>query len=162
MLTAKDVPANGFGIYPHIKDQPVLAEREARFRGEAVAAVIGTRAAIEALDEARFPVTWQALQPVLGLDAALPEGAPLVQAEKTGNLLLDGGVKRGNVTATFPECAAVAEATFETPFVEHAYIEHEPVGARRNGRLESTSRRRTVHGPRRGSRSCGSTRSRCA
>jgi len=137
VLTAKDVPANGFGIYPDIKDQPVLADGEARFRGEAVAAVIGTRAATEALDETRFPVTWEPLQPVLGLDAAMPEGAPLVQAEKTGNLLLDGGIKRGNVTATFPACAAVAEATFETAFVEHAYIEPEAGWARVvNGRLE--------------------------
>jgi aldehyde oxidoreductase len=137
VLTAKDVPANGFGIYPEIKDQPVLANGEARFRGEAVAAVIGARAAIEALDEARFPVTWKALQPVLGLDGAMPEGAPLVQSDKIGNLLLDGGVKRGNVTATFPACAAVAEATFETTFVEHAYIEPEAGWARMvNGRLE--------------------------
>jgi aldehyde oxidoreductase len=137
VLTAKDVPANGFGIYPDIKDQPVLAEGEARFRGEAVAAVIGTRAAIEALDEARFPVTWKPLQAVMGLDAAIPEGAPLVQSDKIGNLLLDGGVKRGNVTATFPACAAIAEATFETTFVEHAYIEPEAGWAHTvNGRLE--------------------------
>jgi CO/xanthine dehydrogenase Mo-binding subunit/aerobic-type carbon monoxide dehydrogenase small subunit (CoxS/CutS family) len=137
VLTAKDVPANGFGIYPDIKDQPVLAEGEARFRGEAVAAVIGARAAIEALDEAHFPVTWEPLQPVLGLDAAMPEGAPLVQSDKIGNLLLDGGVKRGNVSATFPQCAAIAEATFETTFVEHAYIEPEAGWARvANGRLE--------------------------
>ncbi|MDA1116679.1 MAG: molybdopterin-dependent oxidoreductase [Proteobacteria bacterium] len=137
VLTAKDVPANGFGIYPNIKDQPVLAEGEARFRGEAVAAVIGTRAAIEALDEARFPVTWEPLQPVLGLDGAMPEGAPLVQSDKVGNLLLDGGVRRGNVTATFANCSAVAEGTFETTFVEHAYIEPEAGWARRDGdRLE--------------------------
>ena len=137
VLTAKDVPANGFGIYPEIKDQPVLADGEARFRGEAVAAVIGTRAAIESLDEARFPVDWTPLQPVLGLDAAMSEGAPLVQADKIGNLLLDGGVRRGNVTATFAECAAVAEGIFETAFVEHAYLEPEAGWARRDGdRLE--------------------------
>jgi len=137
VLIARDVPLNGFGIYPHIKDQPVLAEGETRFKGEAVAAVIGSRTAIEALDEARFPVTWEPLPPVVGLDAAMMEGAMLVQPDKAGNLLLDGGVKRGNVTATFPECAAVAEATFETTFVEHAYIEPEAGWARVvNGRLE--------------------------
>ena len=36
VLTADDVPGNnGFGIYPHIKDQPVLAKNHVRFRGEA-------------------------------------------------------------------------------------------------------------------------------
>jgi CO/xanthine dehydrogenase Mo-binding subunit/aerobic-type carbon monoxide dehydrogenase small subunit (CoxS/CutS family) len=137
VLTAKDVPSNGFGIYPGIKDQPVLADSEARFRGEAVAAVLGRRSVIEALDEASFPVAWEPLQPVLGLDAAMTEGAPLVQAEKPGNLLLDGGVRRGNVSATFPECAAVAEGTFETTFVEHAYVEPEAGWARVvDGRIE--------------------------
>ncbi|HEX7249039.1 MAG TPA: 2Fe-2S iron-sulfur cluster-binding protein, partial [Burkholderiales bacterium] len=140
VLTARDVPSNGFGIYPHIKDQPVLAEGEARFRGEAVAAVIGTRAAIDALDEAAFPVAWEPLPPILGLDVAMAEGAPLVQAEKPGNLLLDGGVRRGNVAAAFAECKAVAEGTFETTFVEHAYIEPEAGFAVRVGdRIEVTA-----------------------
>jgi CO/xanthine dehydrogenase Mo-binding subunit/aerobic-type carbon monoxide dehydrogenase small subunit (CoxS/CutS family) len=133
VLTAKDVPANGFGIYPHIKDQPVLAQDAARFRGEAIAAVIGSREAVAALDESHFPVVWEPLPPVIGLDAAIPDGAPLVQPDKPGNLLLDGGVRRGNVTAAFAECAATAEAAFETAFVEHAYIEPEAGWARRVG-----------------------------
>ena len=41
VLTAADVPSNGYGIYPDIKDQPVLADGEARFRGEAVVAGAG-------------------------------------------------------------------------------------------------------------------------
>src|SRR6185503_591991 len=77
VLTARDVPSNGFGIYPSIKDQPVLADREARFRGEAVAAVIGTREAIEALDPEQFPVTWDELPAVIGLDASMAPGASL-------------------------------------------------------------------------------------
>jgi CO/xanthine dehydrogenase Mo-binding subunit len=41
------------------------------------------------------------------------------------------------VTETFSECAAVAEASFETAFVEHAYIEPEAGWARLvDGRLE--------------------------
>ena len=37
VLTAADVPFNGYGIYPDIKDQPVLADGQVRYRGEAVA-----------------------------------------------------------------------------------------------------------------------------
>ena len=51
VLTAKDVPVNGFGIYPHLKDQPVLADGVVRYRGEAVIALLGERAAIEAVRE---------------------------------------------------------------------------------------------------------------
>jgi CO/xanthine dehydrogenase Mo-binding subunit/aerobic-type carbon monoxide dehydrogenase small subunit (CoxS/CutS family) len=132
ILAAKDVPSNGFGIYPHIKDQPVLADGEARFRGEAVAAVIGTREAVEALDEAAFPIAWEPLPPVMGLDAAM-DAKVLVQPDKPGNLLLDGKVRKGDSQKNLPGCEFVAENTFETAFVEHAYIEPEAGWARRVG-----------------------------
>ena len=133
VLTARDVPRNGFGIYPQIKDQPVLAAGEVRFRGEAIAAVLGTRAAIEALDAEHFPVTWQPLPPVIGLDAAMAPRAHPVQTGKSDNLLLDGSVRKGNAERALAQCAAVAEGTFETAFVEHAYIEPEAGWARRAG-----------------------------
>ena len=137
VLTARDVPSNGFGIYPTIKDQPVLAESEARFRGEAVAAVIGSRETIDGLDPSKFPVTWEELPAVIGLDDARAPGAHLVQPDKPGNVLLDGGVRKGDTAAAWKACAAVAEDTFETRFVEHAYIEPEAGWARRVGdRLE--------------------------
>src|SRR5438094_7937574 len=42
VLTAKDVPGeNRYGVIPRFADQPVFAELEARFRGVAVAAVVG-------------------------------------------------------------------------------------------------------------------------
>jgi CO/xanthine dehydrogenase Mo-binding subunit/aerobic-type carbon monoxide dehydrogenase small subunit (CoxS/CutS family) len=133
VLTAADVPANGFGIYPHIKDQPVLAEGEARFRGEAVAALIGPREAVEGIAEEAIPVSYAALEPVLGLDAAMAPGADRVQDGKPGNLLLDGSVRKGDARGALSGCAAVAEASFETGFVEHAYIEPEAGWARRVG-----------------------------
>ena len=59
--------------------------------------------------------------------------APLVQADKPENLLLNGGVRRGKATEAFSDCAAVAEGVFETAFVEHAYIEPEAGWAQRVG-----------------------------
>ncbi|HEX8871911.1 MAG TPA: 2Fe-2S iron-sulfur cluster-binding protein, partial [Candidatus Acidoferrum sp.] len=42
IFTARDVPGrNAIGVIAPFADQPVFAEREARFRGEAVAAVVG-------------------------------------------------------------------------------------------------------------------------
>jgi CO/xanthine dehydrogenase Mo-binding subunit len=133
VLTAADVPSNGFGIYPGIKDQPVLADGEARFRGEAVAAVIGTCEAVEALDPGRFPVSWKELPPVMGLDAAMAPRAHPVQTGKPDNLLLDGGVRKGDPASAWTACAAIAAGTFETSFVEHAYIEPEAGWAMRIG-----------------------------
>jgi aldehyde oxidoreductase len=133
VLTARDVPRNGFGIYPHIKDQPVLADGLVRHRGEAVTALLGEREAIEAIRDEEVPVEWRPLEPVLGLDAARARRAPLVQREKPGNLLIDGGVRRGDADAALRDCAAVAEGCFTTSFVEHAYIEPEAGWARRIG-----------------------------
>jgi CO/xanthine dehydrogenase Mo-binding subunit len=125
VLTAADVPFNGFGIYPDIKDQPVLADGQVRYRGEAVVALVGDRDAVRAIGDDEVPIAWTVEPPLFGIDAAMAPDAPLVQADKPRNLLLDGGVRRGNTGEAFSTCAAVAEGVFETAFVEHAYIEPE-------------------------------------
>ncbi|HKU94478.1 MAG TPA: xanthine dehydrogenase family protein molybdopterin-binding subunit, partial [Vineibacter sp.] len=136
ILVARDVPFNGFGIYPDIKDQPVLADGLVRYRGEAVVALVGTRAAVLALRDEALPITWTSLSPIADIDMAR-SGADLVQADKPGNLLIDGGVRCGDATAAFAQAAAVVDVVVETPFVEHAYIEPEAGWARRVGdRLE--------------------------
>ena len=133
VLTASDVPFNGFGIYPEIKDQPVLADGIVRYRGEAVVALVGTRANVLAIRDDEVPIVWTAEPPVIGIDAATAADAPLVQADRPKNLLLDGGVRHGDAAAAFAGCAAVAEGVFETAFVEHAYIEPEAGWAERVG-----------------------------
>jgi len=133
VLTAADVPFNGYGIYPDVKDQPVLADGQVRYRGEAVVALVGERADVMAIRDDEVPITWIPEPPVVGVDAAMAADAPLVQADKPGNLLLNGSVKRGDAASAFEACAAVAEGTFETAFVEHAYIEPEAGWALRVG-----------------------------
>ncbi len=137
VLSAADLPCNGFGVYPDLKDQPVLADGVVRFRGEAVLALVGEKTALEAIADEAVPVAYEPIAAVVGLDAAMAEGAPLVQADKPGNLLIDGGLRKGDAEAALGSCAARAEGVFETAFVEHAYIEPEAGWARRLGkRLE--------------------------
>ena len=52
---------NSFGIFPNLKDQPVLAPGKVRFRGEAVLALVGTRAAVEGVSDADLPIAWTPL-----------------------------------------------------------------------------------------------------
>ena len=141
VLTAKDIPGrNLFGVIPPFADQPVFAERVARFRGEAVAAVVGERHVIEALDLATFPVTWTEREAVLDVDAALAAGAPQLHGGRDGNILIRGRVVRGDVDQAFATADAVVDGMFETGFVEHAYIEPEAGWARRVGdRIEITA-----------------------
>jgi CO/xanthine dehydrogenase Mo-binding subunit/aerobic-type carbon monoxide dehydrogenase small subunit (CoxS/CutS family) len=133
VLTAADIPFNGYGIYPDIKDQPVLADGLVRYRGEAVLALVGERTAVLAVRDEDVPITWVVEPPVVGIDGAKALDAPLVQADKPRNLLLEGGVSSGDPAVAFARCAAVAEGVFETSFVEHAYIEPEAGWARRVG-----------------------------
>ncbi len=134
VFTAKDVPGkNCYGVIPDFADQPLFAEVEARFRGEAIAAVVGETAAIEALDPAEFPVTWEELAPLREIDDALAREAPRIHAEREDNVLVRGRVVRGEVEKGLQDADITAEYECETSFVEHAYIEPEAGFARRVG-----------------------------
>ncbi|SLN38693.1 molybdopterin-dependent oxidoreductase [Oceanibacterium hippocampi] len=133
VLTAADVPFNGFGIYPDLKDQPVLADRLVRYRGEAVVAVVGKRAAVEGFRDDDLPISYTPLTALTSLAEAMVPGAPLVQADRPGNKLIDGVVRKGDVAAAVAGAAHVASGDFTTSFVEHAYVEPEAGWAVRDG-----------------------------
>jgi aldehyde oxidoreductase len=134
ILTAVDVPgANCFGVIPPFADQPVFAVERARFKGEAIAAIVGDKLAIDSLDLRDFPVTWQELPAQLTLDDALAAGAEPVHQARAGNILVRGRVVKGDVDTALAQAAHVVEGKFETGFVEHAYIEPEAGFARRAG-----------------------------
>jgi aldehyde oxidoreductase len=134
VLSAADVPSNGFGVYPDIKDQPVLAAGgRVRYRGEAVLALVGDRATVEGIAEDELPIEWQVETPVLEPEAALTPGAPVLHDLRPDNVLVRGFLKKGDPATAMAEATAVAEGFFETGFVEHAYIEPEAGYARRVG-----------------------------
>ncbi len=123
VFTAADIPGrNAFGTIPAFADQPALAESPARFRGEAVALIAFEDG--QEPDLADFPVDWRPL-PALDPVAAEAPGAPLVHANRPGNLLIAGRVRRGDPAAGLAASAFVVEGRIETGFVEHAYIEPE-------------------------------------
>ena len=134
IFTSKDVPGeNRYGVIPKFADQPVFAETEARFRGEAVAMVVGEESVIENLDLATFPITWHPLEPIKTVAAALRPGADLVHSQRAQNILTGGRVVRGDVDRALARADVIVEDSYETGFVEHAYIEPEAGFARRVG-----------------------------
>jgi aldehyde oxidoreductase len=136
VLTARDVPGNNrFGIYPTGKDQPVFAEGEVRFRGEAVLALVGDAATIAAIRDDEIPIAWEPLVPIIGVDAALDAGARKLHAHLDDNVLIRGQVRSGDPLSPAVRVRAhkIAAGNFETAFVEHAYIEPEAGWARRVG-----------------------------
>ena len=126
VLTWADIPGNnGFGIYPDIKDQTVLAKDVVRYRGDAVVALVGERRAVQALPDQSLPIDWRPLAPVAGFAPALAEDAPRLHVGCPGNVLTRGRVRKGDVDAGLDRAHAQAGGVWETRGVEHAYIEPE-------------------------------------
>ncbi|MDW4548011.1 molybdopterin cofactor-binding domain-containing protein [Defluviimonas sp. D31] len=124
VLTAKDVPGeNRFGVIPGFIDQPVYAETVARFRGEAVATVVGPAEVMSVLDLSTFPVSW--MEKLACLEPQAAKAAPELHPDRAGNTMCRGLVQRGDAEAALAQAAVTAEGVFETRFIEHAYIEPE-------------------------------------
>jgi aldehyde oxidoreductase len=141
VFTARDVPGkNCYGVHPNFADQPVFAENETRYRGEAIAAVVGEASTMAGFDPSTFPVNWKELPALLTPDAAQLPGASAIHASRPDNILVRGRVVHGDVETALREAAVVVAAEYETGFIEHAYIEPEAGFARRVGdRIEVQS-----------------------
>jgi CO/xanthine dehydrogenase Mo-binding subunit/aerobic-type carbon monoxide dehydrogenase small subunit (CoxS/CutS family) len=124
VYTATDIPGvNSFGVIPPFADQPALAEGFARFRGEAVAIVVGEKDAIASLDPAEFPVEWQVRDHALTV--AEGKAAQPLHASRPGNVMAEGKVRRGDANAALAASHVTVSGRIETAYVEHAYIEPE-------------------------------------
>ena len=138
ILTWQDVPGNnGFGIYPHIKDQPVLAKDQVRYRGEAVAALIGDRKSIEAVTDDDLGIEWVPQDAIESYESALEGKISPVQEIHEDNLLAQGFLKKGDAESVYEQSLIKAQGSWETSYVEHAYIEPEAgYAVKRGQRLE--------------------------
>lgn len=134
VFTVLDVPGlNAFGVIPPFIDQPVFADAVARFRGEAVAAVVGTFKEMSALDLDEFPVSFTELESCLSAKDASAVEAPVVHAGQSDNIMCKGLVKKGDVDTALANAELTLSIEIHTGFVEHAYIEPEAGFARRVG-----------------------------
>ena len=131
IVTAADVPNNRFAIFPELRDQPVLADGEVRYRGEAVLLLVGEHDAVMAADVSMLPIQWEPLPAIEQPDAALAAavgGDGVLHERWPDNVLCRGRVNRGDVDtalAKLPRAAHRATLTVTTSHVEHAYIEPE-------------------------------------
>ena len=126
VVTADDIAGiNEFGVIPPFADQPALAENTARFRGEAVALVVGDADWLAGADLSGFPVTWMEREAAIEVEAARAAGAAQLHAGRDGNLLVTGRVLSGNGADGLAGAAATVSASVETAYVEHAPIEPE-------------------------------------
>ena len=123
VFTGRDVPGLNTLGYMEPKDHPVLATEKVRHIGDAVALV-----AAESMEQAeaaleKIKVTYEPL-PVFSdpYEALSGEPSPI---HETGNLLMERKVIKGDVAKGFLNADVMVENTYETPFIEHAYLEPE-------------------------------------
>ena len=126
VITAADIAGiNCYGVIPPFADQPALAEKTTRYRGEPVALVVGDPKALEALGLDDFPISWTPHPHSLTqADGAGPD-ATLLHDHRQENTLIRGNVVSGAPDSAMVEAAHVVTGQFETSYVEHAYIEPE-------------------------------------
>ncbi|KMW60106.1 putative hypoxanthine oxidase XdhD [Candidatus Rhodobacter oscarellae] len=138
VLTAADIPGkNAFGVIPQFVDQPVFAEEETRFRGEAVAAVVAEPAFLVQFAPQMFPVSWTELPAATDIDAAQSPQAADLHEGRANNVMCGGFVTCGDPKAGLARAATTVEGRFQSGFVEHGYIEPEAGFAEIvNGRVE--------------------------
>lgn len=126
VLTAADIAGqNCFGVIPNFADQPVFAEKTARFRGEAVAAVVGQPEVIRRFRPEDFPVDWTELDAAVTVPQAQLEGAEELHEGRKDNLMCRGFVTCGDPERALAEAHATVEGEYCSGFVEHAYLEPE-------------------------------------
>ncbi len=140
VLTANDVPGrNGYGVYPDVNDQPAIADGEIRFKGETVVALVGDHTSVYGIRDEEVPIDYLPRPDIYGFEAALAEDAHQIHDTHPGNILAQGYVKKGEAASAMETADVVIEDSYQTGFVEHAYIEPEAGWARRIGdRLEMT------------------------
>jgi xanthine dehydrogenase molybdenum-binding subunit len=124
VLLAKDVPGQRtVGLI--VRDWPqFIAEGEiAPYVGSVLAVVVARSRALAREAASMIEVGLDELEPVTDMFEALKEGSPKVH--ENGNKLSVSVAKKGDAEAAFADCDFVHEGTYETQFIEHAYLEPE-------------------------------------
>ena len=124
VLTADDVPVNRYGSMTY--DQPVLVPvgGKTRWTGDRIAVVVAESEMAAALGRDRVRVRYEVLEPVTDPHQAL-EDQTLVHPDRGSNLIRHLKIRRGDVDAAFAKADVVIERTYDTPCIEHAYLQPE-------------------------------------
>ncbi len=122
VITAKDIP--GSSTYGQInRDYHMLADDKIRFNGDVVALVVAdTR---ELAKSAASLVKIEAMELPAIFDPEKALAAKPIHDNMKSNLVNHYKIRKGKVDSAFKYSDYVVEKTFNTTFVEHAYLETE-------------------------------------
>ena len=136
ILTAADIPGSRY-VGHLAKDWPgmIAVGEQTKMKGDSVAIVVA-----ETLDQAHaaaaaVKIDYDELPPITTPEEALAEGAHLIHGEgykqfgrwvePTSNVFDHEVIRRGDAEAGFAKCTYFAEASWDLPCQEHAFMETE-------------------------------------
>jgi xanthine dehydrogenase molybdenum-binding subunit len=124
VATADDIPGSRFTGHV-VADWPTLVAvgEVTRYVGDAVALVAAESPAIALHALQLISASWEVLPPISSPAEALAPGAPALHPQ--GNVLSRLALRRGDARAALSAAEHVVEATFVTPFTDHAFLEPE-------------------------------------
>jgi selenium-dependent xanthine dehydrogenase len=126
VLTAGDVPGQRFqGEITQDWPQLVAVGETTRYVGDVIALVAARTRAAAREAAGLVEVGYDVLEPVTSPADAMAPGAPQLHRHAPGNVLSVSKVKRGDVDAALARSAHVLTETFQTQFIEHAFLEPE-------------------------------------
>ncbi len=125
VLTHEDIPGENIHGLIYL-DWPCLAGDKTRYMGDAIAIVAAETIEIANRALSLIDIEYQPLPIVPDPVFALSEEAPIIhEGWKDGNLLKHIKVRHGDVEKGFAEADVIIENTYQTPTIEHAFMEPE-------------------------------------
>jgi CO/xanthine dehydrogenase Mo-binding subunit len=128
VLTAADLGEN----VPTYNGRPVIAANKVRYVGEPVAALAAANMEIAEEAMSLVDVQYEEMAPVIGIDAARANDAPLIHEDRSDNICSHERVERGNIREGFAQSDLVVEDHFTFPMVYHYAMEPHSVIAHWN------------------------------
>jgi selenium-dependent xanthine dehydrogenase len=126
VLTAGDVPGDRVqGEITQDWPQLVAAGEATRYVGDVIALVAAQTRTAARDAAALVEVSYDVLEPLTSPADAMAPSAPQLHDHAPGNVLSVSEIKRGDVEAALASAAHVVSETFQTQFIEHAFLEPE-------------------------------------
>jgi CO/xanthine dehydrogenase Mo-binding subunit len=124
VLTAQDIPGEkAIGIV--VKNQAILAGDKVRYLGDGVAVVAAQTREIAEAAVKLIKVDYEPLPVLSDPEAAFAQDAPRIHGED--NTFVHHKLRKGDVGKGFAEADFMIENRFQTPCIEHSYLEPEAV-----------------------------------
>lgn len=117
--SAKDIPGeNQVGVI--LEDQPLMADNVVRYKGDSVGILVAETAESAQRLANLVNVNIEPFSPIFSIDESRNAKENFIHET---NLACQHQVKRGDPQKAFSESEYIIEASFETPFQEHYYLE---------------------------------------